>query len=332
MMELQLRTYTKSADIPDLPITNVFYRKELFQVYECTPHYKPILIVVAAAKEKEDGKVLSALLGVVHRGENWRSLLRRCEVYGTGEYFTEDADFQEELFGMMLAELTNEAIKKAWMISFRNLEDPLFGYREFRQQKYFSIKWMRVLNKFSLMKEIIETANHSRRRQIRKALHSSCKIEEATSREDINAFSIMLRRNYSSKVRRHFPSIRFFEEFYKKLSKEKMGSIYIVRYHEHIIGGSVVLYNKDRAYLIFNGGMNRTCKSKYPGVLSVWKALHEARARGCHDFEYIDAGLPFRTHGLRDFALRFGARPQSSRRWFRLRINWLNSLLTLIYR
>ena len=54
-MELQLRTYTKSADIPDLPITNVFYRKELFQVYERTPRYEPLLLVVEA-----DGKALSA--------------------------------------------------------------------------------------------------------------------------------------------------------------------------------------------------------------------------------------------------------------------------------
>ena len=326
-MELQLRTYKKSADIPDLPITNVFYRKELFQVYERTPHYEPMLLVVEA-----DGKALSALLGVIQRGEYWRSLLRRCEVYDTGEYFTDNSDLREELFSMMLAELTREALKKALMISFRNLEDPLFGYRDFRQQGYFSIKWMRVLNKFNPMKEIMETANQSRRRQIRKALHSSCKVEVATNPEDIKAFSIMLRRNYSSKVRRHFPSIRFFEQFNEILPNEKMGSIYIVRYHEHIIGGSVVLYSKDRAYLIFNGGMNRTYKRKYPGILSVWKALHEARARGCKDFEYIDAGLPFRAHGLRDFALRFGARSQSSRRWFRLRINWLNSLLALIYR
>lgn len=325
-MELQLRTYKKSADIPDLPITNVFYRKELFQVYERTPHYEPMLLVVEA-----DGKALSVLLGVIQRGEYWRSLLRRCEVYDTGEYFTDDSDLREKLFSMMLAELTREALKKALMISFRNLEDSLFGYRDFRQQGYFSIKWMRVLNKFNPMKEIMETANQSRRRQIRKALHSSCKVEVATNPEDIKAFSIMLRRNYSSKVRRHFPSIRFFEQFNEILLNEKMGSIYIVRYHDHIIGGSVVLYSKDRAYLIFNGGMNRTYKRKYPGILSVWKALHEARARGCKDFEYIDAGLPFRAHGLRDFALRFGARSQSSRRWFRLRSNWLNSLLARIY-
>ena len=74
------------------------------------------------------------------------------------------------------------------MISFRNLEDPLFGYRDFRQQGYFSIKWMRVLNKFNPMKEIMETANQSRRRQIRKALRSSCKVEVATNPEDIKAF------------------------------------------------------------------------------------------------------------------------------------------------
>ena len=41
--------------------------------------------------------------------------------------------------------------------------------------------------------------------------------------------------------------------------------------------------------------------------------------------------VPFKKYGFRDFILRFGGKQMSSRRWFHVRWNWLNRLLTKIY-
>ena len=38
-MPLKLTTYYRGKDIPDLPGTNTFHSKELFQIYESTPGY-----------------------------------------------------------------------------------------------------------------------------------------------------------------------------------------------------------------------------------------------------------------------------------------------------
>ena len=42
-MPLKLTTYYRGKDIPDLPGTNTFHSKELFQIYESTPGYTPLL-------------------------------------------------------------------------------------------------------------------------------------------------------------------------------------------------------------------------------------------------------------------------------------------------
>lgn len=326
-MQFELSTYYRSEDLPDLPGSDVFYSKEIFQVYENTPGYSPIMVVAYEA-----GIPKAKLLAVTRRGPGIRGwLIRRCEVFDTGEYFCEEPSCQETLFGALLKHLTSAALKKAWLITFRNLKDPLFGYKTFRENHYFPISWMRILSNLHTGKNLIQEASPSRRRQIKSGLKSGITLEEIVDPKDIREFSEMLRRNYSVKVRKHFPRIKFFAVFNEIFPPRKMGNIYIVRYHEHIIGGSVVVFAGDMAYLIFSGGMNKSYKKKYPGVLSVWKCLNEASARGCRSMEYIDAGLPFRSHGFREFALRFGAKPRSSRRWFCFRWAWLNKLMAWFY-
>ena len=44
-MPLKLTTYYHGKDIPELPGKNAFHSKELFQIYEATPGYTPLLIV-----------------------------------------------------------------------------------------------------------------------------------------------------------------------------------------------------------------------------------------------------------------------------------------------
>ena len=49
-MPLKLTTYYRGSEIPDFPGTNTFHSKELFQIYEETPGYTPLLIMAS-----EDG-------------------------------------------------------------------------------------------------------------------------------------------------------------------------------------------------------------------------------------------------------------------------------------
>lgn len=61
-MPLKLTTYYRGKDIPDLPGTNTFHSKELFQIYESTPGYTPLLIVAT-----EEGRPVARLLAAIRK-------------------------------------------------------------------------------------------------------------------------------------------------------------------------------------------------------------------------------------------------------------------------
>ena len=135
-------TYRNGSAIPTLPEQSLSNSSELFQVYGQTPGYPPILVVASI-----DETPIAKLQAVIRRSVRIfpPSLIKRCEIFGAGEYFS-DIHPQEELFGLMLEHLTNEVLKDCFLIEFRNLPTALFGYKHFRRNKYFPINWIRVYN------------------------------------------------------------------------------------------------------------------------------------------------------------------------------------------
>lgn len=327
-MPLKLTTYYRGSRVPELPGSNTFHSTELFRIYEATPGYTPLLIVAS-----EDGKPVAKLLAAVRKSARFfpPSLIKRCEVYGAGEYFDEHAD-KEYLFSEMLQRLTDEALREAFLIEFRNLNNSMFGYKAFRKNSYFAINWLRVRNSLHNIKETEERFSPSRIRQIKKGLKNGAQIREARTTEEIKSFARMLHNVYSNKIRRHFPSMDFFQQLEAQMVEDQRGRIFIVTYKEKIIGGSACIYSDDSAYLWFSGGMRKTYALQYPGILAVWYALYDAKQRGYRHLEFMDVGLPFRKHGYREFVLRFGGKQISTRRWFRFRWDWLNRVLIKIYK
>ena len=326
-MPLKLTTYYRGNQVPDLPGTNTFHSTELFHIYEATPGYTPLLIVAS-----ENGVPVAKLLAAVRRSMRIfpPDIIKRCEIYGTGEYF-EGASDKEAIFSDILQRLTDEALRNTFLVEFRNLDNAMFGYKAFRDNHYFAINWLRVRNSLHNVEKAEDRFSPSRIRQIKKGLKNDAQVREIHTAEEIKAFAHMLHHVYSAKIRRHFPNMDFFEQLEKQMTKSQQARIFIVTYKEKIIGGSACIYSDDCAYLWFSGGMRKTYALQYPGILAVWKALHDAKERGYRHLEFMDVGLPFRKHGYREFVLRFGGKQISTRRWFRFRWEWLNRVLIKIY-
>ncbi len=326
-MPLKLTTYYSGSKVPELPGTNTFHSTELFRIYEATPGYAPVLIVASI-----DNKPVAKLLSVLRKSVRIfpPGIITRCEIYGTGEYFDDTLD-KETIFNDILERLTNEALRNSFLIEFRNLENAMFGYKSFRENSYFAVNWLRVRNSLHNIAKVEERFSPSRIRQIKKGLKNGAQVREIQTKEEIHDFARMLHHVYSSKIRRHFPNIKFFHLLESHLMTKQQSKIFIVTYKEKIIGGSACIYSDDSAYLWFSGGMRKTYALQYPGILAVWKALDDAKQRGFRHVEFMDVGLPFRKHGYREFVLRFGGKQSSTRRWFRFRWDWLNRVLIKIY-
>ena len=248
-MPVRLSTYRKGNAIPPLPGTNIFHSTELFHVFEMTRGYEPLLIV-AYIGNRPVGKLLAVIRKSVRLFPP--AIIKRCEIYGTGEYFDE-AQNKEDLFGEILEHLTNEVLCKSFLIEFRNLENPLFGYKAFRKNNYFAINWLRVRNSLH-SKAPYERLSMSRRRQINKALRNGAIMEIADNEKDIQDFSRMLKKAYSSQIRKHFPDIGFFRLLAWQNPEKELAKVFLVKYKGKIIGGSICLFSKESAYLWFSGG------------------------------------------------------------------------------
>ena len=327
MNSIRLMTYRKGSVLPVLPGNLFPHSTELFRVYEQTPGYAPILIVVSC-----DGTPVAKILAVIRRSVRLfpPSIIKRCEVYGVGEYF-DDTLSREELFGQMLGHLTHEVLKECFLIEFRNLPTSLFGYRLFRKNAYFNINWLRVYNSLhSLSPE--ERLEASPRRKIKRSVDLGTEIKVADTEEEIDGFLKMLRRNYSSKVRKHFPDLKLFRLMMLDQTEHEMAKVFLVKYRGKIIGGSFCVYSDETAYLCFSCGLRKSYTWLYPGVMAVWGSLQYAYENGYAHFEFVDAGLPFKKVGYRNFLLSFGGKQVSTRRWFRFRWAWLNKLAGWLYR
>ena len=327
MKPIRLMTYRYGSTLPPLPEDSLPNSSELFEVYGQTPGYEPILVVASI-----DGTPIAKLQAVIRRSVRLfpPSIIRRCEIFGTGEYFY-DAHSQEELFGMMLQHLTGEVLKECFLIEFRNLPTALFAYKYFRKNGYFPINWIRVYNSLhSLSPE--ERLDSKRKRQINRSLKLGATFQEAITEEEIQTFLHLLKRHYSSKVRKHFPHLQLFRLLTEETDGRKAARIFIVKYRNRIIGGSFCMYSKDRAYLCFSFGLRKTFAWLHPNCLAIWAALTDAHQQGYRHFEFNDAGLPYRKVGYRNFILSFGGKQVSTRRWFRFRWEWLNKLSRWLYR
>lgn len=213
-MPLRLTTYGRSEDIPPLPGKNVFHSTELFRVLEQTDVYRPLLAVAYDGDEP-----VGKLLCIIRRKSRWLRISYKTFSYGTGEYFGKRWK-PEEVFGEILTYLTRYYGGYSWMVEFRNLEDSLFGYRYFRQNGYFPIRWLRVRNSLHHHR-IDKWMSQSRRRQIQRGLANGAVMEEVESEADIRSLFTMLDHYYSSKLHHYFPDIGFFLSLLTESSGKK---------------------------------------------------------------------------------------------------------------
>ena len=326
MKPIRLMTYRNGNAIPTLPEQSLSNSSELFQVYGQTPGYTPILVVASI-----DETPIAKLQAVIRQSVRIfpPSLIKRCEIFGIGEYFN-DTYSQEELFGLMLEHLTNEVQKDCFLIEFRNLPTALVGYKHFRRNGYFPINWIRVYNSLhNLSPE--ERLESKRKRQIYRSFKYGVTLQEAQTEEDKKTYLQLLKLHYSSKLRKHFPDTKLFQLLTQGSTTGSISRIFTVKYKNRIIGGSFCMYSCDRAYLCFSFGLRKTFAWLHPNTMAIWAALIDAYQRGYPHFEFIDAGLPFQKVGYRNFILSFGGKQVSTRRWFRFRWEWINKLFTRLY-
>lgn len=204
---------------------------------------------------------------------------------------------------LLLKHVAQVLSKKAIYIEIRNYND-YSCYRtpiEFAGFKYSPHLNFRV--KISNLDEAFQKLNSSKRRQIKMTLKAGVRIEEAKTPQDINEFYELLRELYSTKIKLPLFPLNFFQQL-NELSNAK---ILVIKNNEEVIGGiACVFLDKRVVYEWFVCGKDGTEKNLYPSVLATWAGIEYAARNGFEYFDFMGAGKPDESYGVREFKSKFG--------------------------
>jgi len=294
------------------------------EICEQTPRQKPYMVVVT----DEENQVVCHMLGIVRIRTLWLPpfLIIHCRVLGEGDYSTTKFS-KDELFGEMLGALTKKLNNRTLFIEVSHLSQKMLGYKQLRTQKFYPVNWMSIHNSLhSHAPE--ERINEKMQRRIDHAHERGVKTDTVKNEEDLKAFMRLLRRHHFLKPKRYIPD----EDFFRQIMNSGNGDLFITRYRQHVIGCSACAYSQGNAYLWYSAFKRKSYAMVHPDILTIWDTMKHAYDNGYQHMCFMDVGLPFSKNPFREFILRFGGKEQSTYRWFRFSIKWVNALLAWIYR
>jgi hypothetical protein len=324
--EPSTRIITDQKDLPQLDNSNFFHSRQLFEIARNTPRQKPYMVVV----QSSDGKVLAHLLAIVRYRTSWFPpyLYMHCRLLGEGVFSYQHEGYSiSTLFGCMLDALKSKLSNRVLYIEISNLSHKMFGYRELKKRQFFPVHWMSIHNSLH-SHEPEERISQRLQKHIDNAYAKGVVTDEVKDDADFKAFMKLLKHHHWLKPKRYIPD----EKFFQQVKQEGHGRLYLTRYHDHIIGCSATAYSQQNAYLWYMAFRRKSFAMLHPDELTLWHAIKDAHTRGYQHIFFLDVGLPFSRNPYREFILRFGGKPVSTNRWFRISIRWINSLLSWIYR
>ena len=326
MNGLKTTIYRKVEDLPPLDDANFFHSTRLFQMTRETPRQKPYMVVVTNA----EGEVLSHMLGIVRFRTFLFPLLVHCRVLGEGVYYKESgarSQERDQLFGLMLEALTKALSNRTSYLEVSNLSQKMTGYKQLKQQHFFPVHWMSIHN--SLHSHAPEERIGERlQKRIDNARLKGVTTNEVQTEDDFKAFSKLLRKHYFWKPRRYIPD----DQFFRNIMSSDDGRLFVTKYRQRVIGCAAIVYSEGNAYLWYSAFRRKSYIHVHPDVMTIWDAMQDCYQRGCDHMCFMDVGLPFQKNPFREFILRFGGKEQSTFRWFRFGIRWINQILSWLYR
>jgi hypothetical protein len=324
-----IKTYYGKDELPPLEDVNFFHYASSFDWYDKIPAYTPFMLVAFDA----DSKPVAAMFAVIARINRLfkGALFKRCFVSQQPAFFKKNAS-QIEVFHQLISHLVREVENKVLFIRYENLDNAIFGYKGFRENRFYSVKWIGVRNSLQRKRKVWSQLSASRKNQVNKAIKKGLVVEEFTSKDGLSEIYELIRKTYIKKITHQFPAYKYFENFYYHYIKRGKGKVLLTRYHGKIIGGIVLgLEKKKTAYCLYYWGKSKRYKLLYPTVFTIYSAMRIAEKEGFSHFDFMDTGFLNENAGRTRFLLQFGGKQRATRQWYRFNWRLINFFANKLY-
>jgi serine/alanine adding enzyme len=285
------------------PQGTVFQSPEIFNLFETSEHFDPVLIVA-----ETETKIAGLLLAVIIREFSgpFSFLSSRTVVYG-GPLLDPELEDGGSILGSLLEELINQVKNRSVFIQFRNFSDQAKNRKIFED---FGFNYLQRLNYLvdTTSETVLKTKmSASKLRQVRKGLGSGASIGSPANESEMKEFYGILHSLYKRKVKKPLPSYSFFRNFYLQSSEGKLGMVKLVKYRGKVIGGILSpVFNNRVIYEWYVCGLDQEYKHQYPSVLATWAAIEYALQNNINTFDFMGVGVPGKDYGVREFKSKFG--------------------------
>ncbi len=158
-------------------------------------------------------------------------------------------------------------------------------------------------------RDVMDAFSESKKRQIRKSLKNGARIIEHPKMSQIREFYDILNHLYRVRINKPLPDWSFFEQFQEIIVTENAGRYLLIQYQEKIIGGIMLPFSQQKmVYEWYVAGLDKEYKQLYPSVLATWAGIKYAMDHHYTTFDFMGAGVPSQSYGVREFKSKFGGR------------------------
>lgn len=242
---------------------------------------------------------------------------RRAIIYGG---LVLSPKISETKITLLLNSISTYYKKEAIYIETRNF----FDYSEFSQlfkENHFQYTpWLNFHLHIESEEEVKSAMSKSRWRQIKKAQKQGASWKVAETEEEVMRFYEILQELYHDKIKKPLFDLDFFLRFFHS----KIGEFLLVIFNEKVIGGIMCPIIPNRGiYEFYVCGKDQEHKDQYPSIMATWAAIEYAQQNEIPVFDFMGAGSPDESYGVRDFKARFGGESVEHGRYLKV----LNSFL-----
>jgi hypothetical protein len=280
------------------PTATFFQTPACYDFYASLSFLRPFVIGVS-----ENDKLVGIICGyIIADGNPVKRFFSRRAIVPGGALLS--PDISDVALEKLLKTTQKELSAKAIYIEFRNYND----YSDYRTAfESAGLKYVAHLN-FHVATPDVETTlsnlSSSKKRQIKQTLKSGAEIVKAETIQDVKEYYDILDKLYKERVKSPLFPIEFFE----KLILMDDADILLIKVENQIIGGITCVYLKDRTVSewFVCGEDTRADKNIYPSVLATWAGIEYAANHHFDKFDFMGAGKPDESYGVREFKSKFG--------------------------
>jgi serine/alanine adding enzyme len=248
----------------------------------------------------DDGLMKALAVITVQRGKGISGFFSaRAILYG-GPLLADDCP---QALKILFRVISEHLKRKVIYYETRNLSDYNHCSDIFVGEGFTYVPYLNYRIDTADMERMKSRVSSSRLRQIRKATQSSVVCTEAQNVDEVRAFYVLLQTLYRKRLHKPLPAYEFFHRFYEA----NLGKYLLVKHEDRIIGGILCPVLPGKAlYEFYICGMDNLYKNLYPSVMATWGAMEYACSNKIPVFDFMGAGKPEESYGVRDFKARFG--------------------------